>query len=138
MTYLILVAIIAWALSAGLKRYQPGRKFSGWRVWLASTLGLSICYLTAHADSIGIPFLSWLSPALEDRVGFMALSLCFVGVFFLIQLVVNQVLLRDSNGARLHVSVNIRLCARSILSLFSIPVALVAFHVVALCLIFAV
>jgi hypothetical protein len=134
--FIILVAIVAWSLSAGLKRYERGRKFSSWRVWLVSILSLSLCYFAAHADLIGVP-LSSLTPILDDRLGFMTLSLCCLVIFFGVQLVVNQALLRDSNGARVHVSVNTRLCARSILSLLSIPFALVAFHVVARCLIFA-
>jgi hypothetical protein len=134
--FIILVAIIAWTLSAGLKRYERGRRFSGWRVWLASILGLSVCYFAVHADLIGVPFL-WMAPILDDRLGFLTLSLCFLVIFFGIQLVVNHALLLDSNGARLHVSVNTRLCASSVLSLLSIPLVLVVFHVVAVCLIFA-
>jgi hypothetical protein len=136
-TFIILVTIIAWTLSAGLKRYERGRRFSGWRVWLASMLGLSICYFAARADAIGIPLSLLLSPLLQDRLGFMTLSLCFLLIFFGVQMAVNHAVLRDSNGARVQVSVNTRLCARSILSLLAIPLAIVTLHAVALVLIFA-
>jgi hypothetical protein len=134
-SFIILVVIIAWTLSAGLKRYERTRKFSGWRVWLASALAVSICYLAAHVDSIGVP-LSWLSPMIENRLGCLILCLCFLAVYFGVQLIVNRALLRDGAGVQLDVSVNTRLCVRSILSLLSIPLAMVVFHGVALCLIF--
>ncbi len=132
--FIILTAIITWTVSTGLKRYERTRKFARWRVWLASALALSICYLVAHADSIGVP-LSWLRPIIEDGLGRLTLGFCFLVVFFGVQLIANRALLRDWNGAGLDVSVNTRLCVRSILSLLSIPLALVVTHMAMLCLI---
>lgn len=136
LSFIILVVIIAWALSAGLKRYERARKFSGWRVWLASALTVGVCYLVAHADSIGVP-LSWLSPMPDDRLEWLILGVGILAVYLGVQLIVNRALLRDCDGARLDVRVNTRLCVRALLSLLSIPLAMVIFHGVALSLIFA-
>ena len=125
--FIILVAIVARTLSAGLKRYERRRRFSSWRMWLASILSLSICYVASHADLIGVP-LSWLDSLFEGRLGVIVLSLCFFAVYFGIQFLVNQTILRDWNGAQLAAGVNTRLCARAIVSLLAIPLALVAFH----------
>jgi len=106
-------------------------------VWLASALALGSCYLATHLDSIGVS-ISWLDPIAEDPLGRLTLGLCLVPVFFGVQLLVNQAILRDWSGARLDVSVNTRLCVRSFLSLLSIPLALVTVHVAALFFVFAV
>jgi hypothetical protein len=136
-SFLILVAIVAWTLSTGLKRYERDRRFSSWRVWLASALALSGCYLITHLDSVGIS-ISWLDPILEDHLGLLTLALCLVPVFFALQFTVNRAILRDWSGARLDVRVNSRLCLRSFLSLLSIPLAIGTVHLAALFFIFVV
>ena len=135
-TPIILFLLIGWALSSGLKRYARGHTYSLWRVSLASVTALAICFCLARLDLVGVPISAAVRPLFDDGLGLCVVLACALVGYFTVQLIVNEVLLRDSVAGRLSTRVNVRVCMRCVCALLSIPIAVLACHAIAFAFVF--